>query len=118
MPFCVAWRFAWPFADLPQSVFASASVSARGRIFTGLTGVLSRRFWARLFPKPIGSRKGVDLQILPPCHFITGLMDLPMMAAAEWYGELIADFEAQGSGLRKPQVMRIGRLPAADEAGL
>ena len=45
-------------------------------------------------------------------------MQLPMMAAAERHGELIADFEAQGSGLGKPQVMRIGRLPAADEAGL
>ena len=40
------------------------------------------------------------------------------MTAAERHGELIADFEAQGSGLGKPQVMRIGRLPAADEAGL
>ena len=40
------------------------------------------------------------------------------MTAAEGYGELVADFKAQGSGLRKPQVMRIGRLPAADETGL
>ena len=41
-----------------------------------------------------------------------------MMNTAEGYGELVADFEAQGSRLGKPQVMRIGRLPAADEAGL
>ena len=41
-----------------------------------------------------------------------------MMRTAERDGELIADFEAQGSGLGKPQMMRIGRLPAADEAGL
>jgi hypothetical protein len=45
-------------------------------------------------------------------------VNLAMMRTAQGYGELIADFEAQGSGLRKPQVMRIGRLPAADEAGL
>jgi hypothetical protein len=45
-------------------------------------------------------------------------MQLPMTTAAERYGELVADFETQGSGLRKPQVMRIGRLPAADQAGL
>ena len=45
-------------------------------------------------------------------------MQLPMMTAAERDGELVADFEAERSGLRKPQVMRIGRLPAADEAGL
>ena len=45
-------------------------------------------------------------------------MQLPMMATAERHGELIADLEAQGSGLGKPQMMRIGRLPAADQAGL
>jgi hypothetical protein len=41
-----------------------------------------------------------------------------MMRTAEGYGEFIADFEAEGSRLGKPQVMRIGRLPAADEARL
>jgi hypothetical protein len=45
-------------------------------------------------------------------------VNLAMMSTAERDGELIADFEAQGSRLGKPQVMRIGRLPAADEAGL
>ena len=72
----------------------------------------------RLFPKPLGDFERVDLEILPPGYLITGLVQLPMMAAAERHGELIADFEAQGSGLGRPQVMRIGRLPAADEAGL
>ena len=55
---------------------------------------------------------------LPPGHFIAGLMQLPMMAAAERHRELIADFEAEGSRLRKPQVMRIGRLTSANEAWL
>ena len=41
-----------------------------------------------------------------------------MMTAAKGYGELVADFEAERPGLRKPQVMRIGRLPAADQARL
>ena len=45
-------------------------------------------------------------------------MQLPVMAAAEWDGKLIADFEANGSGLGKAQVMRVGWLPAADNAGL
>ena len=45
-------------------------------------------------------------------------MQLPMMTAAERYGELVADFETERSGLREAQVMRIGRLPAADQAGL
>ena len=45
-------------------------------------------------------------------------MQLPMMTAAERYRELVADFETQRSELGKPQVMRIGRLPAADETWL
>ena len=45
-------------------------------------------------------------------------MQLTVMAAAERNGELIADFKADGSGLGKPQVMRIRGLPPADEAGL
>ena len=45
-------------------------------------------------------------------------MQLPMMTATERYGELVADFESERSGLGKPQVMRVGRLPAADETGL
>ena len=71
-----------------------------------------------LFPKPLGNIQRIDFQILPPDHFIAGLMQLPMMAAAERDGELIADFKTEGSGLGKPQVMRVGRLPAADETGL
>ena len=46
------------------------------------------------------------------------MMQLAMMTAAERYGEFVADFETQGSGLGKPQMMRIGRLPAADQTGL
>ena len=45
-------------------------------------------------------------------------MQLPVMTAAERDGELVADFETEGSGLGKPQVMRIGGLPPADETGL
>jgi hypothetical protein len=64
------------------------------------------------------SGERIDVQVFPPSHFIAGLMQLPMMTGAERYRELVADFETQRSGLRKPQVMRIGRLPAADQAGL
>ena len=45
-------------------------------------------------------------------------MQLPVMTAAERNGELVADFETEGSGLGEPQVMRVGWLPATDEAGL
>ena len=71
-----------------------------------------------LFPQAPCDLQGIDLQVLPPGDLIAGLMQLPMMTAAERHGELVADFETDGPRLRKPQVMRIGRLPAADEAGL
>ena len=86
-------------------------------IFIGMR-FCRRRFWPRLFPQPLGDLQCVDLQILPPGNLIAGLMQLPVMAAAERDGELVADFEAECARLRKPQVMRIGRLPAANEAGL
>jgi hypothetical protein len=58
------------------------------------------------------------MEILPPSDLISSLMQLSVMAAAERDGELIADFEPQRPWLGKPQVMRIGRLPSAGEAGL
>ena len=72
----------------------------------------------RLFPKPLGDLQRFEIELLPPSHFVAGLMQLPMMPAAEWDSEFVTDFEAEGSGLGKAQVMRIGRLPATDEAGL
>ena len=119
------YRSAWPralsghVADLPPSAFASPLVFRRGLggIFIGMD-ISRRRFWVRLLPKPLGNLQGIDFQILPPGHLIAGLMQLPMMTAAERHGELVADFETQRSGLGKPQVMRIGRLPATDQAGL
>ena len=71
-----------------------------------------------LFPKASGDLQRFDFEVLPPGHFIAGLMQLPVMTAAERNGELVADFKADGPGLRKPQVMRVAGLPAADEAGL
>jgi hypothetical protein len=64
-----------------------------------------------LLPKPLGNLQGVGFQILPPGHFIAGLMQLPMMTAAEGYGELVADFETEGSGLCETQV-RLGSAMA------
>ena len=76
------------------------------------------RHCAALLPKPLGNRQGIDVEALPPGHLIAGLMQLPMMTAAEGDGELVADFETQRSGLGTPQMMWIGWLPAADQAGL
>jgi hypothetical protein len=108
----------WHFAGWPHSGSPSVFGRVFDGIFFGLTCIFTRRFLARLLPKPLGNLQGVDFQILPPSHFIAGLMQLPMMTAAEGDGELVADFETQRSGLGKPQVMRVGRLPAADQTRL
>ena len=71
-----------------------------------------------LFPKLPSKRERIDVQILPPGDFISGLMHLPMMAAAEWHGELVADFNPQRPRLRKSQMVGVGRLTTADETGL
>ena len=115
MPFGMARAFPACCRSAPNC-FGSPSVFRRGLggIFNGLTRVLCRRFWPRLLPQSLGDRERVDIEGLPPDYFIAGLMQLPVMATAEWHSELVADFETERSGLRKPQVMRIGRLSAAD----
>lgn len=44
-------------------------------------------------PERFGDFERVDIEVLPPGHFIAGLMHLPMMATAEWHRKFIADFE-------------------------
>ena len=45
-------------------------------------------------------------------------MKLPMVSPAKWYGEFIAHLETNCPRLRKAQVMRIRRLPPANQARL
>ena len=66
----------------------------------------------------LGDLKRIDIQVMPPGYFVAGLVQLTMMVAAEGYGELIADFQAQGPGLGKAEVMWVGRLAPADQAWL
>jgi hypothetical protein len=68
---------------------------------------VSFRSLVALLPKTLGSLQRVDLSVLPPHHFITGLMQLPMMPAAERHGELVTDFEADGPGLGNAQMVRV-----------
>jgi hypothetical protein len=63
-----------------------------------------------LLPKSLGNLQRINIQVLPSGHFVAGLMQLAMVATAERDGELVADFETQGSGLGKAQMVRIGRL--------
>ena len=70
------------------------------------------------FPKPLGDLQRANIQIMPPGYFVAGLVQLPMMTAAERYSELVTDFETEGPGLGKAQMMRIGWLAPADQAWL
>ena len=76
--------------------------------------------WRRpaVVPEPLCNLQRLDLKIFPPDDFVAGLMQLPMMTAAERDGELVADFQTQRSGLGKSQVVRIGWLSAANQARL
>jgi hypothetical protein len=71
-----------------------------------------------LFPKILGGRKCINLYVFPPGDFVTGLMQLPVMASAKWYCELIADFQAHGAWLRKSKMMRVTGLSSADKIRL
>ena len=71
-----------------------------------------------LFPKILSDPSRIDLQVFPPSHFVTRLMQLPVMPTTERYCELIADFQANAARLRKSQVMRVARLSSADKTGL
>ena len=74
----------------------------------------------RLIPQAFSDLQRIDVAIhgLPPPGFVAGPMQLTVMGAAKRHREFIADFAAQGLRLREPQVMRIGRLAIAEQAGL
>jgi len=61
----------------------------------------------RFFPETSRDFQGIHPVTVPPRAFIAGLVQLPMMSAAQRHCELIAHFEADCSRLCKPQVMGI-----------
>ena len=71
-----------------------------------------------MLPETFCDLKRIDLQIAPPGSLIVGLVQLSVMAAAQRYGELITHLETDRPRLREPQVVGIGRLPAANQARL
>jgi hypothetical protein len=65
------------------------------------------------------SRRGrFNANFSPPTRFIGAEMHLAVMSPAQWDSKFIADLAAQRRGLRKSQVMGIGRLTAADQTNL
>jgi len=72
----------------------------------------------RLPPQFFRDRSRIDSGLLPPCRFITVTMQFAMVSAAERDGELVTDLAAERSALCEAEVMGVGRLPFADQAGL
>ena len=69
-------------------------------------------------PEPTRGVDRLDAGSRPPIDLLAGPMQLPMMPAAEWDRELVADLETEPAGLRETQMMGIAGLASADEAGL
>ena len=69
-------------------------------------------------PEPARDGDRLDAASRPPIDFLAGAVQFAMMRAAQRDREFVADLEAESAGLRKPQMVGVGGLPAADEAGL
>lgn len=54
----------------------------------------------------------------PPFLFVTGAVDLAVVRTAKRHGKFVAHFAPERPGLREPNMMRIRRLPPADQASL
>ena len=60
----------------------------------------------------------IEPEFLPPSGFITVTMNFAMMSPAERDRELVADSSAEGSVLRKAQMMGVGGFTSADQTAL
>ena len=78
----------------------------------------ARRQWVGLRPQFLRNNQRLDAQTRPPLRFFDGAMHLAMMHPAERHRELIADLATERPGLREAQMMGIGGLAAAYDAGL
>ena len=65
-------------------------------------------------PKFVRHCQSVDAGTLPPLSFVTGAVDLAVVSAAERYGELVADLEAETAYLREAQMMGVAGQPFTD----
>ena len=72
----------------------------------------------RLLPEPERDWNRVDVELRPPCSFISRAMQFAMVSPADRHDKLIAHSAAQCTRLRKGEVMRVGWRTAAYEAGL
>ena len=74
--------------------------------------------WVAFQPERASRWCRVNSLPFPPCHFITGAVQLAMMSPTQRHGELIAHLSPHSTALCKAKVMRIRRAPPANETSL
>ena len=72
----------------------------------------------RFEPQCTGGDGRINADLLPPRRLVATAMDFAMMAAAERYGEFVANLSAKGPLLRKAQMMRIRGRATANQTWL
>jgi hypothetical protein len=72
----------------------------------------------RLRPQFLGDSEGIDTDGLPPFSFVSTIVNLAMVTAAEWNCQFVAHLAPKRPILGKAKVMRVRRLPATYEAWL
>jgi hypothetical protein len=72
----------------------------------------------RLRPQCRGDSERIDSGLRPPFGFITAAVDLTMMDTAKRDRELVADLAPERRMLGKPEMVRVSRPPATDQARL
>jgi hypothetical protein len=71
-----------------------------------------------VLPKALRRVQRIDIELLPPCAFVTALVQLAMMKPAEWDGEFVTHFAPECPLFSKPKVMGIRRGATARQTGL
>src|SRR4051812_32048083 len=71
-----------------------------------------------LRPQSLRDRQGIEIVFCPPIALVPEPVNLPMVATAERHRELIAHLASKRPRLRKPKMVRIGRLTPTKETGL
>jgi hypothetical protein len=69
-------------------------------------------------PQGASQNSRVNAGLFPPFGFIASAVDFSMMAATQWNCVLIANFAAECTRLRKPQMMGVRWPATADQTRL
>ena len=80
--------------------------------------ITCRLVWMRLLPELPRDAQRVYSKFIPPDRFVSCLVQLPMMAAAERDRKLVAHLDAERARLCEAEMVGVTRLAPADDTGL